>query len=93
MKKLLTSLVLIVACNLWASSQELVADETTLTELKSSVKIETDNDSIFKLTLKAIRPRSYSVTFKTDRHGEYTHHVLYYKPEDLDKIKKWFAKL
>lgn len=93
MKKLINLFVLVVSCNLFTMGQETVADETTLTEMKSGFKIETDNDSIFKLTLKAIRPRSYSVTFKTDRHGEYTHHVLYYKPEDLDKIRNYFKTL
>jgi hypothetical protein len=92
MKKTLL-LVLLISCSLWTVAQETVADETTLTELKSSVKIETDNDSIFKLTLQAIRPRSYSVTFKKDRHGDYTHHVLYYSKEDIDRIKNWFSKL
>lgn len=96
MKKTITltlTLVMILACNMWAISQETIADETTLTEMKSGFKVETDNDTIFKMTPQAIKPRSYTVTFKKDRYGEYAHCVLYYRPEELEKIKKYFAKL
>jgi hypothetical protein len=92
MKKTLL-LVLLISCSLWTVAQETIADETTLTEMKSGFKVETDNDSIFKLTLQAIRPRSYTVTFKKDRYGEYQHVILYYKPEDLDRIRNYFKTL
>ena len=94
MKKTITlTLVLIVCCNLFTMSQEVIADETTLTELKSGYKVETDNDSIFRMTLKELKPRSYTVSFKKDRYGEYQHVVLYYRKEDIDNIRKYFKTL
>lgn len=92
MKKTIIT-VLIVVSSLWVTAQETIADETTLTEMKSGYKVETDNDSVFKMTLQNLKPRSYTVTFKKDRYGEYQHVVLYYKKEDIADIRKWFAKL
>lgn len=68
--------------------QALIADETTIEETKTTVKIETCNDSI---AVRFIHSKEsdlsrYTVAYKKDRHGRYKVYTFYFpigKKEEL----------
>lgn len=70
MKKLLITLAftLTMFC---VNAQSLIADETTIKELKASIKIETSNEAIFNLILKNFEIKKYTVEILSDRAGVY----------------------
>ena len=70
---------------------ENLADETTLTWLKNSAKIETDNEKVFMklLTTHQQLLKRYTCTWKKDRHGSYKHYAIYLNKEDAEIVKSW----
>ena len=99
MKKITIVLMLIVAqiiafsllANAQIKSPEIIADETTIVEMKNDCKIETDNERIVKEISKKwdanIKRLQWSI--KTDRHGKYKHYVIHVSKEDGQLIKSW----
>lgn len=72
-----------------------VADETFMKRLKSSVKIETSNEAIFKLLTESFTGEGYkySVTVKRDRMGLYRSYSIPFKLEDVEKLNQFFIKI
>lgn len=94
MKKLLLTLALaLTMC--YVSAQTVIADETTLTELKASIKIETSNEAIFSALLKDFKDEltKYTVSFKKDRTGAYKLYTIPFKREQSEKLKQFFRNL
>ncbi len=98
-KVLLASLVmlfLVIGFSIKSFSQsKLVADETTITQLKASVKVETSNETVFKLLTESFTGEGYkySVTIKRDRTGLYKCYTIPFKLVDADKVNQFFVKL
>jgi len=86
-------MVVCLSVSLAGFSQEtrkVVADETTLTDLVKSVKIETVNAEIYgKLVTEEVNALKY-VTIHYLPSKKY---VLYFKPEEREALMKFFDKL
>lgn len=74
-------------------AQSLITDETTIKELKASIKIETSNETIFSLILKEFDIKKYTVEFLSDRQGSYRSYTISFKKEDADKVKQFFNRI
>lgn len=92
MKKLFITLALAVAM-FTAQSQTLVADETTIKELKASIKIETSNETIFSMLIKEFAVKKWTTEILTDRAGSYRSYTFSFKKEDADKVKQFFTRI
>jgi len=73
----------------------LIADETTMTQLSASVKIETSNERIFKLITDKFGSilTGYSVKFKKDRAGAYKEYSIPFKNEYSAKVLEFVKSL
>ena len=74
---------------------KLVADETELVTLKSSFKVETSNETIFKLLQAELKDimLKYSVSVKHDRKGSYNLFIIPFKAVDLKRVNDFFVKI
>lgn len=86
MKQLLLSALLLWAIS--AQSQTLIADETTIEETKTSVKISTSNDSIAVRLIRDFESKlsRYTVSYKKDRYGKYKEYVMYWPVEMKEEL-------
>lgn len=77
------------------SKSKLVADETTLTYLKASVKLETSNEVVFGKILAYFKGelKKYTVEFKSDRSGLYKSYTVPFKNEDIAKVETFIKTL
>lgn len=68
--------------------KKTIATETTISDMKTSVKIITSSDANFKRILAdfAEKVTRYMVTYKTDRKGRYREYVVYFKTEDKAEV-------
>lgn len=92
----LTCIILLLSLAGYAqTTKTLVADETELVMLKSSFKIETSNETIFKLIEKEFNGLGfkYTATVKSDRSGLYRAYSVPFKMVDLDRVKEFIKKL
>jgi len=100
MKKNLLIIVFLVislmgAFTLKASAQDstkvLLADETTISYIKTVAKIECCNESIAKVILQKWEQliTRYNCTRKKDRHGVYKQYNIYLNKDDAQLIVKW----
>lgn len=96
LKASLVMLLLLIGFSIQTFAQsKLVADETTLTQLKASVKVETSNETIFKLLTESFTGEGYkySVTIKRDRTGLYKCYTIPFKLVDAERVNQFFDKL
>ncbi len=83
MKKLLSILAFITIISISAQAtttkDTLIADETTYSTLKTSVKIVSSNLKIIELILSQYDDKilSYTVSYKKDRMGRYRQYSIY----------------
>lgn len=92
----LTCIILLLSLAGYAQTKRiLVADETELVTLKSSFKIETCNDAIFKLIQKEFTSLGfkYTATVKSDRKGLYTMYSVPFKQTEFEKVREFLKKL
>lgn len=75
------------------NAQSLIADETTIKELKASIKIETSNETIFSMLIKEFAVKKYTVELLSDRAGSYRCYSISFKREEGDKLKQFFRNL
>lgn len=84
---------LLGAFTLKANAQDstLIADETTLTYLKTGAKIITFSESAFQaISLKWGEQFKYiHIYYKNDRHGGYKEYVIYLSTQLANEIKGW----
>lgn len=73
----------------------ILADETTMTQLSASVKIETSNEKIFQLiqTKFGNIMKGYSVKIKTDRMGEYKEYSIPFKNDVSGQVITYLKNL
>jgi hypothetical protein len=73
------------------STRLLLADETTITYVKTVAKIECCNESIAKSILQKWEQliTHYNYSRKKDRHGIYKQYNIYLNKEDAQYIVKW----
>jgi len=67
----------------------LIADETKFTDLKGSVKIETENETIYN---KLVKEMDSALKYVTIRHDKALW-ILYFKRDKRADILAWFKKL
>jgi len=92
----LTCIILLLSLAGYAqTTKTLVADETELVMLKSSFKIETSNETIFKLMEKEFNGIGfkYTATIKGDRAGLYRTYSIPFKMLDLDRVKNLLNRI
>lgn len=92
----LTCIILLISLAGYSqTTKTLVADETELVILKSSFKIETSNETIFKLIEKEFTGAGfkYTATVKHDRSGIYKSYSVPFKMTDIDRVKEFIKKL
>lgn len=92
----LTALFLLIGlAGMAQTKKRLVADETTLTELKASIKIETSNATIFNKIWSKFKPtnKRYSVEVKQDRQGEYLQYTIPFKTEQRAEVETYLKSL
>lgn len=96
MKKLLICLALFTAsfASYSQDKNKLIADETTITDLKTSVKIDCSNEIISKKIIAQFQDKlnGYNVKFKKDRKGNYTEYSFYFKAEFKNEIVSTISK-
>lgn len=94
MKKLFFTLAFTLTMFL-GYAQTVIADETTLTELKANIKVETSNEAIFSALLRDFKDEltKYTVSFKKDRTGAYKLYTIPFKREQSEKLKQFFRNL
>lgn len=91
MKGLLMVLCLSVSLTVFCQeTKKMVADETTLTDLVKSVKIETVNEEIYG---KLITEEVNALKYVTIHYLPSRKYVLYFKPEEREALMKFFEKL
>lgn len=75
--------------------KELIADETTLQVLKSSVKVITCNEIIMKelLTKYKTNFNGYTIKFKKDRAGYYNEYTILFDIEKLPEVREFINDL
>lgn len=96
MKKLLLIALLFLSIGVYAQEKkELVADETTLQVLKSSVKVITCNEVIMKelLTKYKTNFNGYTVKFKKDRAGYYNEYIILFELDKLPEVREFINDL
>lgn len=72
------------------AAKRLVADETTWTDLKKSIKIETVNETIYAQLLAETESALKYVTIHYKPGKKYD---LYFEPEEREQLTNWFDKL
>lgn len=92
MKKLLITLAftLTMFC---VNAQSLIADETTIKELKASIKIETSNETIFSMLIKEFAVKKWTTEILVDRKGAFKSYTISFKSIEVDKLKQFFRNL
>lgn len=95
MKNRLLILFLLIGFSGMAQEKKVVADETTLTQLKASVKVETTNETVFKAICDTFKGEGfkYTVTTKKDRQGLYSAYQINFKNEEREQVLQFFEKL
>lgn len=85
MKTIIVSLFLALSFPALAQTSDAV-----IKELKTSVKVTTDNDSLFLHLTRTLRDNvlNYNVAFKKDRHGKYRQYAIYWPLEFKEEIEK-----
>lgn len=93
--KQLTILLTFFLIGFTATSQELIADETTLQESKTSVKIVSSNYFMPDSVLVRFEPVliRYSVSFKKDRAGRYREYSITLPIERKDEVVRYIQSL
>jgi len=97
--KLTIAMALMVLGSYSANAQKkeavLLADETTMTELAASVKIQTSNAKIFGLLTSKFGSiiKGYSVKIKKDRKGEYTEYSIPFKKDVAPQVITYLKSL
>lgn len=92
--KITCFILLLSLAGLAQTKRVLVADETELVQLKASFKIETSNETVFKLILSDLKEvvTKYTVTIKKDRSGAYNMYSIPFKQSDIEKVREFLAK-
>lgn len=101
MKKLSLTFALFIGLAFAAQAQttkkntRLVADETTLTETKTTVKVVTSNETIWKYLITKYKSNfsKYTVEFKRDRKGDYNEYTIPFKIEQLPEVEEFLRSL
>lgn len=96
MKKLLLIALLFLSIGVYAQEKkELIADETTLQVLKSSVKVITCNEEIMNELLTKYKSNfnGYSVKFKKDRAGYYNQYTILFDLEKLPELREFITDI
>ena len=91
----MTILFLLIGFAGIAQTKKLIADETTISQLKASVKVETSNETVFKLICASFKDEGfkYTATIKRDRTGLYTVYAIPFKNDQLPKVLQFFEKI
>lgn len=78
-----------------AQNKTLVADETELVSLKSSYKVLTSNEAVFKLICGAFKSEGfkYTVSYKKDRQGLYIEYSIPFKSTDKQRLDEFFKTI
>jgi len=73
----------------------LIANETTMTELAASIKIQTSNEKIFNLITAKYGSimKSYSVKVKKDRAGTYQEYSIPFKKDIAQPVIDYIKSL
>lgn len=99
MKKLIiASLLLFVLVKVNAQDDKkskLIADETEAFNNGKTYKVVTENEMIFRETLKKYDQeiKQYTVRYKYDRHGKTIVYTIYFYPDKAEEIGKFINKL
>lgn len=88
-------LPLFLLATIAARSQSLIADETTMEETKTSVKIVSSNYFMADSVISKFEPHltRYAVSYKKDRHGRYREITIIIPIERRDDVIKYIQSL
>lgn len=95
LKLLVVLMMLSLATIAQTKTKTLLVDETELIMLKSSFRVETCNDQVFKLVLDKFKKEGfkYTVSIKKDRAGYYSLYSIPFKMAELDIVKEFFEQI
>lgn len=93
--KLLAFLLMLNIAGYAQTKRTPIADETSIVELKSSIKVETSNDTVFKAITETFEDylTKYTVTYKKDRKGVYIEYSIPFKSEQSAEVEKFLKSL
>lgn len=73
------------------SAKVLLADETTISYMKTDCKIESSSDIVVNKIMKRYEQaiKRFSWSWKTDRHGKYKLYTIYIQKDMGEEIISW----